>query len=99
MITVATVIYPPESAKEMTKRFSEMAPIPDFIEVQGPYLVPELDGGIHAITIYKYDRARAGEANDAIGNGHMAFYGIPGYRYSLKLAAGAATALKMMGME
>jgi hypothetical protein len=35
----------------------------------------------------------------AIGNGHMAFYGIPGYRYSLKLAAGAATALKMMGME
>lgn len=98
MITVSIISYPPESAKEMGKRFIELPPIPDFINVVGPYSITELREGIQIITIYKYGKERAGEANDVIANAHMAFYGIPGYTYSLKLAAGAATSMKMIGM-
>jgi hypothetical protein len=99
MVTISVVSYPPESAKEIGKRFFGLPPMPDFINVVGPYTITDLVEGIQAITIYKYDREKAGEANDTIANAHMAFYGIPGYTYSLKLAAGAATSMKMLGLE
>ena len=99
MITVSMVSYPPESAIEMTKRFFELSPMPDFVTVVGPYTITELEGGIQGITIYKYDNAKAGEANEVIANAHMTFYGVAGYRYSLKLAASAATSAKMVGIK
>jgi hypothetical protein len=97
MVTVSIVSYPPESAKEIGKRFFELTPLPDFINVVGPYTITELGEGIQAITIYKYDKSKAGEANEAIANSHMVFYGVPGYTYSLKLASSAVTSAKMMG--
>ncbi|MBW1863272.1 MAG: hypothetical protein JRJ02_13005 [Deltaproteobacteria bacterium] len=90
--------WPPESAKLIGERFSKAIPMPDFVTVIGPYTVADLRDGITAITIYKYDKAKAGEANDAIANAHTIFYGIPGYRYSLTLAAGAAASMKMAGL-
>ena len=59
MITISMVSYPPESAIEMTKRFFELSPMPDFVTVVGPYTITELEGGIQGITIYKYDKAKA----------------------------------------
>ena len=97
MVTVSIVSYPPESAKEIGKRYFELTPMPDFINVVGPYTITKLGEGIQAITIYKYDRSKAGEANEAIANGHMVFYGVPGYTYCLELASSAATSAKMMG--
>ena len=98
MITLSTVSYPPESAKEIGRRFLKMSPTPDYIDVVGPYTVATVEDGIRAVTIYRYERARAGEANEAIANLHMAFYGVPGYTYSLQLAAGARMSMKMMGL-
>lgn len=98
MITLSTIAYPPESAKEIGKRFLKMSPTPDYIDVSGPYTVPTVEGGLRAITIYRYDRTRAGEANEAIASLHMALYGIPGYTYSLQLAAGARMSMKMLGL-
>jgi hypothetical protein len=98
MITISVAFYPPESANEVGKRFGKLLPFPKFIEVDGPYMIPEMEG-IQAITIYKYDRAKAAEANEAITRAHIPFYGVPGYRYSVKLAATVGTALKMMGLR
>jgi hypothetical protein len=97
MITITFVNYPPESGHELGKRFAEIAPMPDFIKMEGPYMIAELEGGMQAITIYKYDKSKAGEASEAIANAFIPFYGIPGFRYAIKLAASAATASKMMG--
>ena len=99
MVTISMVSYPPESGKELGKRFMELKPMPEFVEMIGPYMFTEIKEGLTAITIYKYDRSKAAEANDAIANAHMAFYGVPGFTYSLKLASGSATSLKMMGLE
>ena len=98
MVTISIVSYPPESAKEIGKRFLELSPMPDFINVVGPYAIPEILDGIQAFTIYKYDKSKAAEANEAIANAHLTFFGIPGYTYSLKLASGADTSLKMLGL-
>lgn len=98
MVTISIMSFPPESAKEMGRRFMEMAPPPNFIEITGPYLYTDGRDGNTAITIYKYDKARAGEANDAIANALVAYYGVPGLRYSVKLASSSATALNMLGM-
>lgn len=98
MVTISIVSFPPESAKEMGKRFMEMTPIPNFIELSGPYLYAEGGEGNKSITIYKYDKTRAAEANEAIANAMTEFYGVPGFTYDLKLASGSATALNMLGM-
>ena len=82
----------------MGKRSAEMKPMPDFIEMIGPYMYADGNEGLKSITIFKYDKAKAGEASEAIANGFLVFYGVPGYRYSLNLASGSAAVMKMMGM-
>jgi hypothetical protein len=98
MVSISIVSYPPESASELGKRFLGLPPIPEFITVVGPYATSEIQEGIQAFTIYKYDKSRAAEALEAITNVHLAFYGIPGYTFSIKLASSAATSLKMLGL-
>ena len=70
-----------------------------FIQVIGPYMYPDDNEGIVCIAIFKYDKAKAGEAAEAIANGLMLYSTIPGFRYSLRAASGAATTMKMMGFE
>jgi hypothetical protein len=76
----------------------ELAPIPSFIQTTGPYIYTDSRDGNTAITIYKYEKARAAVANDAIASGPVAFYGVPGFKYALKLASSSATALSMLGI-
>lgn len=75
-----------------------MAPAPNFIKLTGPYQFAENREGNAAITIYKYDKARAAEANDAIANAMVIFYGVAGFTYALKLASNSATLLNMLGL-
>jgi hypothetical protein len=79
MVTIGISKWTTESAKEMGKRFVEMKPIPDFIQVVGPYNYPDDNEGITAITIFKYDKNNSVEANAAIANLFLIFYGIPGF--------------------
>ncbi len=57
-----------ESANEIGKRFLEMKPLPDFVQMIGPNMYPDENEGITAITIFKYDKTKAGDANEAIAN-------------------------------
>lgn len=99
MVTVGISKWPTESGHEVGKRSLEMKPFPDFVQVIGPYMYPDENEGITAITIFKYDKSKAGEASEAIANVYMVFFGVPGFRYSTKLASGAAATMKMMGLE
>ena len=99
MITVGISKWPTESAHEVGRRSLEMKLPPDFVQVIGPYFYPDENEGITAITIYKYDKSKAGEASEAIANTYMVFFGVPGFEYSTKLASGAAATKKMMGLE
>jgi len=98
MVTIGIARWTPESANEMGKRAAKTEPIPDFIKTTGPYMYPDENEGIKSIMIFKYDKARAGEASEAMAKGFMQYYGVPGYRYSLHNASGSAATLKMMGL-
>ena len=99
MVTVGISKWATESGHEVGKRSLEMKPLPDFVKMIGPYMYPDENEGITAVTIFKYDKSKAGEAAEAIANLYIVFYGVPGFRYSLKLASGASATMKMMGLE
>jgi hypothetical protein len=99
MVTIGISRWSTETGKEIGKRSLEMKPLPDFIQTIGPYMYPDENEGIKAITIYKYDKSKAAEAAQAIANAFLTFYGVQGFRYSLRLASGAAATMKMMGFE
>ena len=99
MITIGISKWPTESGHEMGKRSLQMKPPPDFIQMIGPYMYPDENEGITAITIFRYDKSKAGEASEAIANLYIGFIGVPGFRYSTKLASGASATMKMMGLE
>jgi len=98
VITIGTSEWTTESANELGKRFLEMKQLPDFVQMIGPYMYPDGNEGITGIAIFKYDKTKADKANEAIANLYTVFYGVPGFRYSLKLASGAAATMKMMGI-
>ena len=93
MITIGIAGWPTESGKEMGKRALEMHPLPDIIKSIGPYMYPDEKEGVKAITIYKYDKTRAAEVSEAIANSYLTFYGVTGFKYSLKLASGTAATM------
>jgi hypothetical protein len=99
MITIGISKWPTELGNEVGKRSLNMKPLPDFIQMIGPYMYPDENEGITAITIFKYDKAKAGEESEAISNVYMIFFGVPGFRYSLRLASGSTATMRMMGLE
>ena len=99
MITIGISKWPLESANEVGKRSLEMKPLPDFIKLNGPYMYPDENEGIVSLAIFKYDKARAGEAAEEIAKLYMIFFSVPGFLYSTKLASGSAATMKMMGIE
>jgi hypothetical protein len=99
MITIGISKWPTESGHEMGKRSLQMKPLPDFVQMIGPYMYPDENEGITAITIFKYEKSKAGEASEAIANAYMVFFGVTGFRYSTKLASGSSATMKMMGLE
>ena len=99
MITIAISKWPTEKGREVGETSLKAEPMPDFVKMVGPYMYPDENDGIGCITIFKYDKAKAGDAAEAIANGLMIYNNIQGFRYSLKVASDAATTIKMMGFE
>jgi hypothetical protein len=99
MITIGISKWPTEKGPEVGKKSLEAKPLPNFIEMIGPYMYPDENEGIVCIAIFKYDKAKAGEAAEAIANNLMIYNTIPGFRYSMRLASGATATMKMMGFE
>ena len=99
MVTIGVSKWPLESGKEVGKRSLEMKPLPDFINLSGPYMYPDENDGIVSIAIFKYGKEKAGEAAEEIAKLFMVYNSVPGFCYSTKLASGSAATLKMMGLK
>lgn len=83
MVIIAAMSYPPESVKEMAKRFTTMAALPDFISMRGPYVSSVQGEGIQILSIYEFQEGRFSEAMQVVGKRMVAYYGVPGFTYSL----------------
>ena len=99
MIILSTVSFPPESAKEIGKRFMEVAALPDYITRRGPYILPVTGQGVQSMSIYEVDRpTRMAEAVEFLSNEQAKYFGIPGYTYSINIALEVEEALKSVGL-
>jgi hypothetical protein len=98
MIIITNISYPPESAQDMAKRFIEAPQMPNFLKRKGPYVNSTLKEGVTTLSIYELDKSRLGEGYEFIGNYMTAFFGVPGFKYELKVSFDVEEALKMIGM-
>ena len=98
MVIIGILSYPPESAKEMAKRFLEQPPAPAYITMKGPYFSAELGEGTKSIVIYEFDQSKFSEIYQFIITRYTKYYGVPGFTYSVHPWLEAKEALKAIGM-
>lgn len=98
MIIISNVTYPPESAKEVARRFVSAPKLPDFLTKKGPYISANVNGGVHSITFYELDNARLAEGLMAVGESMAVYIGVPGYNYEIKTYLEIEEGLHMIGV-
>jgi hypothetical protein len=98
MVIIAMISYPPESGKEMAKRFLEQPSPPAFITIKGPYFGSEVGEGIQSIIIFEFDQSKFSEAYQFVGTRLAKYFGVPGFTYSVHPWLEAKEALKLIGM-
>jgi hypothetical protein len=98
MVIVSNISYPPESAKDIAKRFLEAPQVPDFMTRKGPYINSTMDKGITTLSVYELDKSKLGEASEFLGNYMAIFFGVPGFKYEFKAFMDVEEGLKMIGM-
>lgn len=84
MVIISNVTYPPESTKEIAKRYLKAPVLPDFLTKRGPYVSSSMTGGINSITFYELENDRLAEGLKVIGESLAIYFGVPGYQYDLK---------------
>ncbi len=98
MVIVANISFPPESASAVGQRFLEAAPVPDFMNLKGPYVKGKKLDGIQALEVYELENSKVAEGLDFVTNRCVAYFGIPNYRYEINVFFEAAEALTMIGL-
>jgi hypothetical protein len=98
MVIIGILSYPPESSKEMAKRFLEQPPLPAYITMKGPYFSSQVEEGMKSIVVYEFDQSKFSEVNQFIITRFTKYYGVPGFTYSVNTWLEAKEALKAIGM-
>jgi len=98
MVIVTQLAYPPESANQMAKRFIEAPPVPEFMVRKGPYVSSELSDGIRTLSIYELDNARLVDGIAYVSDLMTKFFGVPGFKYTVRQYLEIQEALKLLGM-
>ena len=98
MVIIAQISYPPESAKDMAKRFLEAPKFPDYMSRKGPYINSNMDKGIITLSLFELEKAKTGEGLEALGNYYATFFGVSGFKYKIETFFDVNEALKMIGM-
>ena len=98
MVIISNVTYPPESTKEIAKRYLMAPVLPDFLNKKGPYVSASMTGGMNSITFYELDNDRLAEGLKVIGESLAIYFGVPGYKYNLKPYFELEEGLAMLGL-
>lgn len=98
MIIISNVVYPPESTKEIAKRYLKAPKLPDFLTKRGPYVSASMSEGMNSITFYELDNNRLAEGIRAIQDSLSVYFDVPGYKYDLKPYFELEEGLDVLGM-
>ncbi len=97
MVIVNSIRFPQESASQVGKRFLEVAPPPDYLTMQGPY-IKGTDQGIKALEIFNLDESKLALGLDYVTQRCVSYFGIPGYTYEINVYFEAQESLKLIGL-
>jgi len=97
MVIINAMRFPQESASQVGKRFLEIAPPPDYMTMQGPYL-KGTDQGIKAIEIFSLDETKLAIGIDYVTQRCVSYFGIPGFSYETSVCFEAQESLKLIGL-
>ena len=98
MVIISDVTYPPESTKEIAKRYLQAPVLPDYLTKKGPYVSASTTDGMHSITYYELDSSRLAEGLQAIAESLAIYFGVPGYKYELKPYFELEEGLNILGL-
>jgi len=98
MVIIGFSSYPPESAKEMSKRLLQQPPLPAYITLKGHYISSEVGKGIESAAIYEFDQSKFSEAFQFIVNRYTKYFDVPGFTHSVKPWYEVKEAMKAIGM-
>ena len=57
----------------------------------------ESDTGLHAATLYKFDKSKAAEALKLVNDQHAVFWGVPGFSFDVKVCTNVVRATELSG--
>lgn len=97
MVIMGSIRFSPETANDIGRRFLELSPVPDYMKLIGPFVKAKIDG-THGLEIFEVDDSRLALAMDYVSNRYIAYYGIPGFRYTIDIFFSAQEALKLVGL-
>ena len=97
MVIVGTIRFKPETANEIGTRFLELAPVPDYLKLIGPFIKAKVDG-TYGMEIYELDESKLAVGLDFVSNRYIAFYGIADFSFTVEVHYHAQEALKMVGL-
>lgn len=98
MVIISNVTYPPESTKEIAKRYLKAPVLPEFINKKGPYISADRTDGMNSITYYELDNNRLAEGLQAIAESLAIYFGVSGYNYDLKPYFELEEGLNILGL-
>lgn len=98
MVIISNVTYPPESTKEIAKRYLKAPILPAYINKKGPYISASRTEGMNSITYYELDNSRLAEGLQAIAESLAIYFGVPGYNYDLKPYFELEEGLNILGL-
>jgi hypothetical protein len=98
MVIIGYMTYPPESTKEMVKRFLDQPPLPAYITLKGHYISSEAGKGIASVNVYEFEQSKFPEAYQFIVGRYTKYFGVPGFTHSVRPWLEGKEALKVFGM-
>ncbi len=98
MVIISNVTYPPESTKEIAKRYLKAPVLPTFLTKKGPYISPSVSDGMHSITYYELENDKLAEGLLAISESLAIYFGVSGYQYEIKPYFELEEGLSILGL-
>jgi hypothetical protein len=62
MIMFGKLLFSAECGLAVAECYGVISPVPDYMQVKGPYIRSSIEGGISTLSIYEFEDQRAAEA-------------------------------------
>jgi hypothetical protein len=96
MIMFGKLLFSAECGLAVAECYGVISPVPDYMQVKGPYIRSSIEGGISTLSIYEFEDQRADEALVYLETRYAHFSEIEGANASVEEWLGVNVALQLL---